>query len=250
MAFWKLVVEYEGTDFAGWQLQPRERTVQGELQRALSTVLRESVRVTGAGRTDAGVHALGQVASLESEANVADSIRSINAVLPDDVVVRSVGRVPDGFDARRDAVRRHYRYRLHRGPVALDRRFCLEVRPFPDPSLLRAAAGLLPGKRDFAAFASSPEPGESTDCHLERVDIIERDSLLSVEVTANRFLRKMVRTLVGTLLEVGQGKRPPEWVLEVLDARDRRAAGAVVAPRGLFLVRIDYPGEPGNGGTK
>jgi tRNA pseudouridine38-40 synthase len=246
--FWKLVVEYEGTDFAGWQIQPRERTVQGELERALSTVLRERVRVTGAGRTDAGVHALGQVASLESGANVADALHSINGVLPGDVVVRSAEPAPPGFDARRDAVRRLYRYRLHRGPAALERRFCLEVRPFPDPALLREAARLLPGRRDFAAFASSKLPGESTDCHLERVDIIERDSLLNVEVAANRFLRKMVRTLVGTLLEVGQGKRPPEWVLEVLDSRERKAAGAVVAARGLFLVSIDYPGGPGNGG--
>lgn len=249
MAFWRLSVEYDGTDFAGWQVQPDARTVQGELKRAFATVLRHEVRITGAGRTDAGVHALGQVASLESEADVAEALYSVNSVLPGDVVVREARRAPDGFDARRAALRRHYRYRLHRGPTALDRRFCLPVRPWPAPGLLRAGARHLPGARDFASFASSAEPGESTDCLLERVDIIEESSYLLVEVTANRFLRKMVRTIVGTLLEVGWGNRPPEWVREVLAARDRRAAGPVIAPRGLFLVRVDYPGDSlGNGG--
>jgi tRNA pseudouridine38-40 synthase len=243
MAYWKIVLEYDGTDFAGWQIQPDARTVQGELVRALSTVLREPVRVTGAGRTDAGVHALGQVASFSSEADVAAHLRSINAVLPDDVIVREARPAPEGFHARRDAVRRHYRYRLHPGPVAVDRRTCLVVRRWPDVEAMREGARHLPGKRDFASFASSPEPDESTDCFLERVDIIERDPFLNVEVTANRFLRKMVRTLVGTLLEVGRGSRPPEWIREVVAARDRRVAGPVIAPQGLFLVRVDYPGE-------
>jgi tRNA pseudouridine38-40 synthase len=247
--FWKLVLEYDGADFAGWQVQPDARTVQGELARALSTVLREDVRVTGAGRTDAGVHALGQVASLTSEEDVAGALRSVNAVLPDDVVVKEARPAPDGFHARRDAVRRHYRYRLHRGPVALERGRCLEVRPWPDVERMRQAALWLPGTRDFASLASSPEPGESTVCILERVDIIEEDPWLTVEVTANRFLRKMVRTLVGTLLEVGRGSRPPEWVRDVVAARDRRLAGPVVEARGLFLVRVDYPDAlSGNGG--
>lgn len=243
MPHWKIVLEYDGTDFAGWQIQPDARTVQGELARALATVLREPVRVTGAGRTDAGVHALGQVASFRAEADVASSLRSINAVLPDDVVVREARVVNARFHARRDAVRRHYRYRMHPGPVALERRTCLVVRPWPDVGAMREAARHLPGRRDFASFASSPEPDESTDCLLERVDIIEEDSFLNVEVTANRFLRKMVRTLVGTLLEVGWGNRPPEWIPEVIAARDRRVAGPVIAPQGLFLVRVDYPGE-------
>jgi tRNA pseudouridine38-40 synthase len=243
MPHWKIVLEYEGTDFAGWQVQPDARSVQGEVERALSVVLREPVRVTGAGRTDAGVHALGQVASFAAEADVAASLRSVNAVLPDDVVVREARRAPDGFHARRDAVRRHYRYRLHPGPAALERRTCLVVRPWPDLEAMREAARHLPGRRDFASFASSPEPDESTDCFLERVDIIEDGSTWNVEVTANRFLRKMVRTLVGTLLEVGWGNRPPEWIPEVIAARNRRAAGPVIAPQGLFLVRVDYPGD-------
>jgi tRNA pseudouridine38-40 synthase len=241
---WKLTLEYDGTDFAGWQVQPDARTVQGELARALSVVLREEVRVTGAGRTDAGVHALGQVAAITCRGNPRAELRSINAVLPDDVVVKSAEPVAESFHPRFDAVRRHYRYRLHRGPTALERRTALVPEPWPDPGRLRLAAERLPGHRDFASFASSVEPGESTECRLERVGIVEEGDLLNVEVTANRFLRKMVRTLVGTLLEVGRGKRPPEWVDEIIEARDRRAAGPVVPPTGLFLVAVEYPGEP------
>ena len=241
MPLWKLDLEYDGTDFAGWQVQPDARTVQGELKRALEVVLREEVRVTGAGRTDAGVHAWGQVASIVCHGDVTAALRSVNAVLPDDVVVRSAHSAPDGFDARRDAIRRRYRYVLHRGPTALDRRFCLALDRFPDPARMADAAARLPGHRDFASFASGIDPGDGTECLLERAEVRERGPFLDLEVTANRFLRKMVRTIVGTLLEVGWGSRPPEWIDDVVSSRDRRAAGPVVPPRGLFLVAVDYP---------
>jgi len=243
LARWKLVVEYDGTDFAGWQVQPEVRTVQGELETALGIVLREPVPVTGAGRTDAGVHALGQVAAITCTGDVPAALRSINAVLPDDVVVRSAEAVAEGFHPRFDAIRRRYRYRLHRGPTALERRTALVPAPFPDVALLAQAAGRFPGHRDFASLASEPEPGESTECRLDRVEVVEEGDLVRIEVVANRFLRKMVRTIVGTMLEVGRGKRPPGWVDEVLEARDRRVAGPVVPPTGLFLVAVEYPGD-------
>ncbi len=244
MTSWKLVVEYDGSDFAGWQIQPGLRTVQGELTRALSTVLRHEIGVQGAGRTDAGVHALGQVASLATDADVAGALYGVNCVLPEDAIVRSAERVPDGFHARFDAIRRHYRYRLHRGPVALERRTCLRVHPVPDVQRMRAAASRILGDRDYASFASDVPEGDGTVCRVERCDVLEDGGFVNVEVTANRFLRKMVRTLVGTLLEVGWGKRPPEWIDEVLEARDRRLAGPVVAPRGLILTAVDYPHPP------
>jgi len=250
VAFWKLTIEYEGTEFAGWQVQPQARTVQGELERALSIVARESVRVQGAGRTDAGVHALGQVASVETSADLGELWYPLNQVLPDDVAVPAIERAPDGFHARFDAVRRHYRYRLHRGPTALERRTCLNVHPFPAAEPMRRAGRKLLGTHDFASFATLAEPGENTECIVEALDVVERGPFLDVTVTANRFLRKMVRTVVGTLLEVGQGKRPPEWVEEVLAARDRRAAGPVIAPRGLCLVAVDYPTEQESGGRR
>ena len=241
MPTWKLVLEYDGTDFAGWQVQPRERTVQGELKRALEVVLREEVRVTGAGRTDAGVHALGQVASVTCRGDVVAALRSVNAVLAEDVVARSASAAPEGFDARRSALRRHYRYVVHRGPTALQRRFCLALDRLPDPARMNDAASRLLGRRDFMSFASGLEPGDGTECIVERAEVRERGDFLDFEVTANRFLRKMVRTVMGTLLEVGWGQRPPEWIDDVVAARDRRAAGTVVPPTGLFLVAVDYP---------
>lgn len=243
MESWKLVVEYDGTDFAGWQVQPAARTVQGELKRALETVLRRELRITGAGRTDAGVHAAGQVVSFVTDADVASSLRSVNAVLPRDVVVRSAAPALPGFDARRHALRRHYRYRMHRGPTALERRFAWVLDHRVDVPAMADAAARLPGRRDFVSFASGIEPGEGTECMLERAVLMERGAFLEVEVTADRFLRKMVRTIVGTLLEVGRGARPPGWIDDVIAARDRRAAGPVVPPTGLTLVAVEYP-EP------
>ncbi len=245
--WWKLVVEYDGTEFAGWQVQPDARTVQGELRRALGTVLREDVRVTGAGRTDAGVHAAGQVVSLTSAADLPGSLRSVNAVLPRDVVVRSADPAPSGFDARRHAVRRHYRYRMHPGRTALHRRYAWVVDRRPDLAAMAAAAARVPGRRDFASFASGIEPDEGTECVVERILVETRGPFVDVDVTANRFLRKMVRTMVGTLLEVGRGARPPEWIDDVIAARDRRAAGPVVPPEGLCLLAVDYPNDPAGG---
>jgi tRNA pseudouridine38-40 synthase len=245
LGIWKLVVEYEGTEFAGWQVQPELRTVQGELGRALSTVLRREVAVQGAGRTDAGVHACGQVASIEAAEDVNEVLAKVNGVLPRDVVVRHASPAPPGFHARHSAVRRHYRYRLHRGVVAVERRTCLSLPCAPDLERIRLAADRLPASRDFAALASAVDPGESTICRLESVEIVEEGSFVNVEVVANRFLRKMVRTIVGTLLEVGRGRRSPDWIDEVLDSGDRRAAGPVVPARGLFLMAVDYPGDPG-----
>jgi tRNA pseudouridine38-40 synthase len=238
---WKLIVEYDGTDFAGWQFQPQVRTVQAVLQSALETVMREPIQVAGAGRTDAGVHALGQVAGVVAEGDIARMLRSVNAVLPADVAVRSAVPVEAGFDPRRHAVRRHYRYRIRCGRAPVHRRFCWELDRRPDLTLLAAAAAKLPGHRDYASFASGIEPGDGTMCDLQSAVARERDGFLDIEVSANRFLRKMVRTIVGTLLEVGWGSKPPEWIDDVIEARDRRAAGAVVPPTGLFLVAVDYP---------
>lgn len=250
MGSWKLIVEYDGTDFAGWQVQPDVRTVQAEVKRALETVLRHPVRVTGAGRTDTGVHALGQVVSFESSEDVAAQTRSLNGVLPEDVVIREAVSAPDGFHARFDAIRRHYRYRLNRVDTAVERRTSWTVRPAPDVDAMRAAAGRLVGLRDFASLATAMEPGETTECDLQRVELREENDIVNVEVTANRFLRKMVRTLVGTLLEVGWGKHPPEWIDEMLDARSRRSAGPVIPPTGLFLVGVDYPEQSSGGGER
>ena len=243
---WKLTLEYDGTDFSGWQAQPGVRTVQVETERALAILLRRELRIQGAGRTDAGVHAAGQVASFPSHAAdlLLDDLlvhTKLNAILPPDIVVRRVERVLPGFNARFTAIRRHYVYRFSLGKTAIERRTALSVRGPIDLDLLKRAAARLPGTRDFASVGSPPEPGDSTVCRLETLEVSAVGSFVILQVSANRFLRKMVRTLVGVLLEVARGRRPPEWIDEVLEAKDRSAAGAPLAARGLTLVAVDYP---------
>jgi tRNA pseudouridine38-40 synthase len=243
---WKLVVEYDGTDFSGWQWQPGVRTVQEEMERALGIVTRRTVRVAGAGRTDAGVHATGQVATFpaaasDPELDSRDLLYMLNAILARDVAIRSVERMPPRFHARFSAIRRHYAYRLLRRKSPLEHRRAYFVRGPFDVDALREAARRVPGTRDFASVGSPTDPGETTICRLERLEVDDRGDLLILEVSANRFLRKMVRTLVGALLEVARGKRTPEWIDELLEAKDRRAAGAPIAARGLTFVGVDYP---------
>ena len=243
---WKLTLEYDGTDFSGWQAQPGVRTVQVEMERGLAILLRREMRIAGAGRTDAGVHAAGQVASFAAQSNdvsLDDALvhAKLNAILPADIVVRRVERMAPGFNARFTAIRRHYVYRLYRGKTAMERRTALSVRGPIDIDRMREAATRFPGTRDFASIGSPPEPGDSTVCRLETLEISAVGSFVILQVSANRFLRKMVRTLVGVLLEVARGRRPPEWIDEVLEARNRSAAGAPLAARGLTLVAVDYP---------
>ncbi len=243
---WKLVVEYDGTEFSGWQWQPGVRTVQEEMERALGALLRRPVRVAGAGRTDTGVHATGQVASFvaslhDPDLDFPDLVYKLNAILAHDVSVRSVERMPPRFHARFSAIRRHYVYRLLRRKSPLERRSAFLPRGPVDLDLLREAAARLPGTRDFASVGTASDPGESTICRLERLDVVASGGGIILEVSANRFLRKMVRTLVGVLLEVARGRRPPEWIDELLNANDRRAATPPVPARGLTLVGVDYP---------
>ncbi len=254
---WKLTLEYDGTDFSGWQWQPGLRTVQSETERGLGILLRRPTRIAGAGRTDAGVHAAGQVATfpaVESDLSVdglpfdhPDRLYRLNAILEADVAVVAAARMPPRFHARFSAVRRRYAYTMHRGKSPLAHRRALELRGPIDVDRLRDAAARLPGHRDFASLGSPTDPGEPTVCRLERVDVLDRGDHLILEVSANRFLRKMVRTLVGALLEVARGKRPPEWIDELLEGKDRRLAPAPVAARGLTLLGVDYSDHPPEG---
>jgi tRNA pseudouridine38-40 synthase len=243
----KLTLEYDGRNFHGWQHQPHLRTVQGELESALAAVTGGVVRVTAAGRTDAGVHALGQVASVTTRALLPPHAwaRALNNRLPPDLAVLRAEAAPRGFDARRSATGKTYDYRIWRRPV----RPALEAGrayhwPHPlDLRVMRAAARRLIGRRSFAGFQNA-DPRRSADrstiCRLRACRIIEQPPWLIIRLEADRFLYKMARTIVGTLVEIGRGRWPPARIDEIVASGDRRLAGPPAPAAGLYLVRVDY----------
>ncbi|MCW3039213.1 MAG: truA [Solirubrobacterales bacterium] len=244
----RLDIEYDGTDFYGWGIQPGLRTVQGELERALTQIGGRAVSLTVAGRTDRGVHATGQVAS--HSGRPVDAY-ALNAVLPPDVRVLASTAAGDDFDARRHAVSRSYEYRIHtrRPASALHHRTQLHLtRPLDEDALAQAAATLI-GVHDFTAFT----PTETDHVHFRRRIlwahwVREGDALL-FRVEGNAFMRNMVRALVGTMLEVGRGMRTPESFAALLEGAHRREAGVTAAPHGLTLVGVRYPDGGAGGGA-
>ncbi len=241
----KLVLEYDGTRYVGWQVQPNGPSIQGEVERALRTLRKSAVRVTAAGRTDAGVHALGQVASFPEERPLplAAYVKGMNTLLPEDVAVRSAGFEPDGFDARRDARGKRYRYRIQNleGRSPLGRRVAWQVFRRLDVEAMREAARPLLGRHDFAAFqAADCESGHAVR-DLGRIEVLgEPRGEIQVIAEATAFVKHMVRNVVGTLAEVGMGNRPPGWVGEVLEGRDRARAGPTAPAQGLCLEEVFY----------
>jgi len=242
----KLIVEYEGTAYQGWQLQPGDQTVQAVLERALTTALREPVRVRGAGRTDAGVHACGQVAAVRVSQVPADLdrlLRSLNALTPDDVAVREVTLVDDAFDPRRDATSRLYEYRLWTAtaPSPFWRRWAWHHPQPLDAGAMAAAASALVGAHDCAAFcAADADPTRTTVRRIMSSEVVREGPLIRYRVEANAFLKHMVRNIVGTLVEIGRGERPGDALGTLLEGRDRTKAGATAPPHGLVLVAVRY----------
>ena len=240
----KLTVAYDGTAYAGWQMQPTEPTVQAAIETAWHEITREHLRVTAAGRTDAGVHALGQVVGLatDSQLSTADLHRGLNAVLPDDVAIVSVAEAREGFHATHDAVAKSYRYQIHNGrtPDVFHRRYVWYYPQPLDAEKMHAAAQALVGKHDFASFESAGSERPDTVRTLTNITVRREGDRITVEITGDGFLYNMVRAIVGTLVEVGKGSRDVAWPAEVLAARDRRLAGQTAPPQGLFLIRVDY----------
>ncbi len=244
-------MSYDGTEFSGWARQPSRRTVQEELERGLSTVLRVPVQLTVAGRTDAGVHATGQVAHCDVPRDIWTDQRErllqrLRGVLPPDVAVRGVEQAHPDFDARFAALARHYVYRLTDapwGPPPL-RRADTAAWPRPlDAPAMTAAAGLLLGEHDFAAFCRRRE-GATTVRTLLALGVARDGHLVEVAASADAFCHSMVRSLVGALLAVGEGRRPVEWPAALLTRTERASEVPVAPPGGLTLVAVDYPADP------
>ena len=248
-----LTVAYDGSLFSGFARQPSAQTVQGRLENALRTALRREVETTGAGRTDAGVHALGQVVSFDAlgdEPEPRRLRRSLDALCGDGIVVREVRLARAGFSARFDATGREYRYRIVTGsvPPLFLGRFAWHCPDDLDLAAMREASAHLVGEHDFASFCvSESSVGKRTVRRVDAVEVAEEEHLgercLTVRVTGNAFLHSMVRVMVGTLVEVGTGRRSAQWVRDALVAKRREAAGPTAPPQGLTLWAVAYPDD-------
>jgi tRNA pseudouridine38-40 synthase len=240
----KLTIEYDGTNYHGWQIQPNGESIQSVLERALSTFLGVPTRITGSGRTDAGVHALGQVANFFSakERDPHRIQRALNALTPQDIAIKSVEIAPAAFDARRDGRSRVYEYRiLNRSspsPFHLNRAW--HVHDSLDVAAMRQAIGCLEGEHDFSSFRAAGCDAAHPVRTVYRASLEPRGELLVLTLEATAFLRHMVRNIVGTLVEVGRGARPAGSFVELLQSRDRTKAGPTAPPHGLFLIEVKY----------
>lgn len=240
----KLILEYDGTAYAGWQRQPDQPTIQEAVEAAILGVTQVNLPVIGAGRTDSGVHALGQVASFRIDRNMTprEWTRALNAHLPESIVVRSVTLTPDTFHARRSAKGKLYEYRILNRPErpAVERDYCWHIhQPLDDAAMNQAGLALI-GSQDFSSFQTQPTDNDDPICHLQRFTVFREGDRLRIEVYADRFLKQMIRSIVGTIVEVGLNRRTPDSLKTIVDARDRSAAGKTAPPQGLFLVRVDY----------
>jgi tRNA pseudouridine38-40 synthase len=236
----KLTLAYDGSDFAGWARQPGQRTVQAEVERALTTILSDPLALTAAGRTDSGVHAWGQVASYRHEAV---DPRNLNALLPQDVAVLAAEPAAEGFDARRDALTRTYCYRIStrrvRDPFERGRSLWWTRRL--DRELLHACAAALPGEHDFTAFTPTETDHVRFTRRVEKAEWRERDDALEFWIEADTFMRHMNRVLVGTMLEVAESRRSLGSFRSLLTGRPRAEAGPTAPPHGLYLAGVSYP---------
>jgi tRNA pseudouridine38-40 synthase len=248
MRSFKLTLAYDGTNYSGWQFQPGRVTLQETLERALAQITSETIRVTASGRTDAGVHAQGQVVSFTSETQLEPDVlhKALNATLPFDMAVTACELESDRFHARRDAKRKTYRYTIDDGPVrdVFSRNLVWQYRSTLDVEAMARAAGALVGTHDFSSFETAGSPRETSvrtvyELRIERLPD-PNSSRIIVEITGNGFLYNMVRAIVGTLVEVGRGAEDEAWPAKVLAACDRSAAGQTAPAQGLCLVRVEY----------
>ena len=247
---YRLTVEYDGTRYRGWQAQKNARTVAGELRRVLAETAGEVLDLGGAGRTDAGVHALAQTAHLRLPRRVDAEklLREVNDALPSDIHLRSFALASERFHARHSAVSRTYLYHISRRRTAFAKRYVWWVRRPLNEGRMGRAAGLAEGRHDFALFCEKPDDQTSTVVAVDRVEVATEGALILIRVSASHFLWKMVRRLVGILVRVGAGEVRPAEFEDLLRGRALSSGGGVAQwtapPSGLFLERVGYPGDP------
>ncbi len=244
----RIVIEYDGTDFAGWQLQPDARTVQGEIEKAIQAVVGEKRRIFGAGRTDSGVHARGQVAhfSTKSRLEPKEWVGALNANLPPDVRILDAENTPLAFDARRSARGKWYRYEILNRPVrpAIDRRHVWHIEGKLDVDAMKRAAQYLLGEHDFSSFRGKGCDAKNTRRAVRRLDVQKTDEeRIVTDLEATAFLKHMARNIVGTLVEVGRGRLQPSDMERILKLRDRKEAGPTAPAQGLTLMKVFYDDE-------
>jgi tRNA pseudouridine38-40 synthase len=244
MIKYKLTIQYLGTRYSGWQIQSNKRTVQGMIKEALLQLTGETVSVVGAGRTDSGVHALGQVAHirLEKQMEAARLQRALNGILPWDIRIASARQAPPEFHAQKSAVRKRYLYRIYNGPVLppfLTGRIHQVIHPLQVDAMSEAAA-LVVGRHDFKGFAAAAATVKDHHRTVLTSRFVRKGRDLRYLVEADGFLHHMVRNIMGTLLQIGSGKRPVSDMLRILESRDRRNAGPTAPAQGLYLVKVWY----------
>ncbi|MDA0709292.1 MAG: tRNA pseudouridine(38-40) synthase TruA [bacterium] len=238
----RLLVEYDGTYFHGWQIQPDQRTVQGEMQDRLSRIFNGPITVTASGRTDTGVHALGQVVNFIATRDIDDDrlFQALNAMLPHDVAVKNIDTVGPEFNARFDAIRRCYFYKISFSKTPIGRNYTWYMGRPLDFDTLKRAADYLVGRHDFTSFCVAAHEKENRICEIYESRWVQEEKGLVYHISGNRFLRTMVRSIVGTIVEMGRGVRPAEVIPEILAAQDRQRAGESAPPGGLFLNKVYY----------
>lgn len=245
MKNYKLLIAYDGTRYFGWEHQPNtDMTIQGKLEAVLSAMVDEPVEVIGAGRTDAGVHAKGMVANvhLETELSEKEILKYLNRYLPDDIVVQDVRDASERFHARYNAMGKTYCYTCYTGRTKplFDRKYVYYLEERPNVEQMKKAAEYLVGEHDFKSFCGNPKMKKSTVRIVDSIEIIQKGDYLTFTFHGKGFLQYMVRILTGTLLEVGWGKRTPESMIELLEAKDRALAGATAPAKGLCCMKVDY----------
>jgi tRNA pseudouridine38-40 synthase len=238
----KLEIEYDGTDFYGWQVQPKLRTIQGEIEAKLNTILQKKVNLIGAGRTDMGVHALRQVANFKTESELeSDAIlRGLNGLLPDDIVIGKVEEVDLDFNARYSAKSRAYHYRINLSRTAILRKYMWVVSYPLHFEALQQATREIQGEHDFSSFCVAESTKENNVCNVIHCDWEKSGEELIFKIEADRFLHTMVRSLVGTLVEVGRGYFSVSDFVNIMQVKDRKKAGPTAPAHGLYLVEVKY----------